>query len=54
MTKDTAYAMVAGFMIFAILNTMPFADAEKYRRAKETCEKTLPRNQQCKVIGVPE
>jgi hypothetical protein len=54
MNKDTAYAMVAGFMICAILNTMPFADAEKYRRAKEQCEKSLPRDKQCKVIGVPE
>lgn len=54
MTKDTAYAIVLGFLICAILNTMPFADAEKYRRAKQECEKSLPRNKQCKVIGVPE
>lgn len=53
MTKEWAY-IVVGFMIAAILNTMPFADAEKYRRAIEQCEKPLPRNQHCKVVGVPE
>ena len=54
MTKDHFYCVLLGFFIYAILNTMPFADAEKYRRAKEQCEKTLPRDQHCKVVGVPE
>jgi len=54
MTKEHWYAVVLGFMIFSILNTMPFADAEKYRRAKQECEKSLPRDQHCKIIGVPE
>jgi hypothetical protein len=54
MTKDNMWCIVLGFMIFSILSTMPFADAEKYRRAKQECEKSLPRNQQCKIIGVPE
>jgi len=54
MTKDNLWCILLGFMIGAILNTMPFADAEKYRRAKEECEKTLPRDQHCKVIGVPQ
>lgn len=54
MIKDYGYAIVAGFFLCAILNTMPFADAEKYRRAKSECEKTLPRNQHCTVIGIPQ
>ena len=54
MTKEHWYSVVAGFFIFSILNTMPFADAEKYRQAIKQCEKSLPRDQQCKVIGVPE
>jgi hypothetical protein len=54
MTKDNMWCIVLGFLIFSILNTMPFADAEKYRRAKQECEKSLPRDQQCKIIGVPE
>lgn len=54
MTRDGWYMFVLGFMVAAILNTMPFADAEQYRKAKQECEKTLPRNQSCKVIGVPE
>lgn len=54
MTKDNMWCIVLGFLIFSILSTMPFADAEKYRRAKQECEKTLPRNQECKIIGVPK
>jgi hypothetical protein len=54
MTKDNLWSILLGFLIGAILNTMPFADGEKYRRAIKECEKTLPRNQNCKVIGVPD
>ncbi len=25
----------------------------KYHEAKAKCEETLPRNQQCKIVGVP-
>jgi len=53
MKRDTAYAILLGFLLGAILNTMPWADAEQYRRAKQECEKTLPRNQHCIVVGVP-
>lgn len=54
MTKDHFYSILLGFFISAILNTMPFADAEKYRQAIEQCEKSLPRDQNCVVIGVPK
>lgn len=54
MTKENFWCIGLGFLMCAILNTMPFADAEKYRRAKHECEKPLPRDQYCKVIGVPE
>ena len=53
-TKSTSYAMLLGFMIFAILDTMPFADSEKYRKAIHECQKSLPRDRQCVVIGVPK
>jgi len=45
--------VVLGFMIFSLLNSMPFADAAKYRKAMQECEKSLPRDQQCRVVGVP-
>jgi len=54
MTKDNLWCILLGFFICAILNTMPFADAEKYRRAIKECERTLPRDKNCKAIGVPQ
>lgn len=54
MTKDNLWCIVLGFMIFSILNSMPFADATKYRDAVQECEKSLPRDQHCVVIGVPK
>jgi hypothetical protein len=45
--------ILMGFLIGAMLNTLPFSDAERYRRAIKECEKTLPRDQHCVVIGVP-
>lgn len=52
MTKDNFACIALGFFLCAILNTMPFADAEKYRQAIKHCEKSLPRDQNCVVIGV--
>lgn len=54
MTTDHMWCILFGFLIGAILNTMPFADAEKYRQAIKECERTLPRDQHCKAIGVPQ
>ena len=54
MTKDHFYCIVVGFIFCAVLNTMPFADAEKYRKAVRECDKALPRDQHRKVAGVPE
>lgn len=54
MTRDNVWYVVLGFFICGILNTMPFADAEKYRKAIRECERTLPRDQNCRAIGVPE
>lgn len=44
--------LVVGLLIAAIMNTMSWTDAGLYKEAKQECEKTLPRNQECKVIGV--
>lgn len=50
--KCILYGIVLGTIIAATLNSMPFADARKFRDAIAECEKTLPRNQTCRVIGV--
>lgn len=52
--KTGFWAFFCGLIVASLLNTMPFADAEKARRAIKECERTLPRDQYCKVIGVPE
>jgi hypothetical protein len=52
--KCAFWGVVVGFFIAALLNTLPFADAEQYRRAIKECERTLPRDQNCRVIGVPK
>lgn len=54
--KDTTHPFligaVLGFMLAAALNTLPFADAAKYRAAIKECEKSIPRDQHCTVIGI--
>ena len=52
MTKDNLWCIVLGFMIFSILNSLPFSDASKYRDAIQHCEKSLPRDQHCVVLGI--
>ena len=40
------------FVLFAVLNSLPFADAARVRKAIAECEKNLPRDQSCDVQGV--
>lgn len=46
------HGFLLAFVLFAILNSMPFADAARFRKAVEACEKNLPRDQHCDVQGV--
>lgn len=39
-------------LFFAILNSAPFSDAARFRKAIDACEKNLPRAQHCDVQGV--
>jgi hypothetical protein len=43
---------LAGWFIAVMLNSLPSSDASKYRAAIAECEKSLPRDQHCLVIGV--
>ena len=50
--KDVWLGICIGWIVTCILNTMPFSDAAIYRKALNECEKSLPRDQQCVIIGV--
>jgi hypothetical protein len=52
--KDVFAGMLFGWMIAMILIAAPFSDTSKYRAALKECEQTLPRDQHCKVVGVPK
>lgn len=43
-----------GILFGCLINTLPFADSQKYKEAIELCEKSLPRDQQCEVIAIPD
>jgi len=42
-----------GFVILFMLIKYTDNDLTQYRVIKTECEKTLPRNQECKLVGVP-
>jgi hypothetical protein len=54
MTRDIFWAGVIGFMFAVWMFASPWSDSTKYKKAIKECEKTLPRDQHCKVVGVPE
>lgn len=49
---DFKTGFLLAFVLFAVLNSMPFADAARFRKAIAECEKNLPRNQVCDIKGV--
>jgi len=51
--KDFWWGIAFGFMMAIFVANSPWGDVYKYRKAIEECERTLPRDQHCKVIGVP-
>lgn len=54
MNTPFCFGILVGLFIAAFLNVMPFSDAAKYRSAIEECEKSIPRDQHCRIIGVKE
>ena len=44
--------IIAGWFIASIINVLPFSYAGMYRSAIAECEKSIPRDKHCKVIGV--
>lgn len=43
-----------GFFVCGFLFSLPFTDNYKAQKAKQECEKTLPRNQHCVISAIPE
>jgi hypothetical protein len=58
LSKEEKYALIAGIILGAILVTVitmvPWSYHSQAVRAKEQCEKTLPRNQECVITAVPK
>lgn len=52
-TKDFFSGLLIGGLIVMIISSLPFSDAARYRKAIDDCERVLPRNVHCKVVGVP-
>lgn len=40
------------FFLVVLINSMPFTDVSRFRKAIAECEKTLPRDKVCDVKGV--
>ena len=51
--RDILYPLVPIFVLFLVINNLPGTPTSKYRAAIEECERTLPRNQKCKIIAIP-
>jgi hypothetical protein len=47
-------AVLAVIALMAVLTFVPGSIFQQAKEAKEACEATLPRDQHCKIIAVPE
>lgn len=58
MSKDEKTALIAGMILGAMLVTMltmlPMSYHSKAVKAKEECEKILPRDQECEITAIPK
>ena len=54
MSKDFFAGGLISCVIMLWLMASPWSDTTKYRNAIKECERTIPRDQHCKVIGVIE
>lgn len=51
--RDAWWGFFLGVATILWVINSPWSDNSKYRQAIRECERTLPRDQHCKVIGVP-
>lgn len=50
--NEFSLGFVVATVVIGIMANLPFSNVTKYNAAIKECEKTLPRDQHCKVIGV--
>lgn len=50
--NDFALGFVSAVVVIGVIANLPFSNVTKYDNAIKECEKALPRDQHCKVIGV--
>jgi hypothetical protein len=50
--NDFSLGFCTATVVLGIVANLPFSSVTKYDKAIKECEKTLPRDQHCKVIGV--
>jgi hypothetical protein len=50
--NDFALGFVLATVVIGVVANLPFSNVVKYDNAIKECEKALPRDKHCKVIGV--
>lgn len=50
---DFKSGFILAFILLTIFNSLPFADAARFKKAMADCERNLPRDQFCDVQAVP-
>jgi hypothetical protein len=53
MKRDIFWAAILGYIFAIWMMNSPWSDVTKYREVIKACEKSLPRDQHCVVIGIP-
>lgn len=49
-----AVGFILGFALCIAVFNLPWTDNYKAQTAVQECEKTIPRNQHCVIIAIPE
>jgi hypothetical protein len=52
MKRDIFWAAILGYIFAIWMFNAPWSDLTKYKDAIKACEKNLPRDRHCTVIGV--
>lgn len=50
--NDFALGFILATVVIGVIANLPFSNVTKYDKAIKECEKSLPRDKHCKVIGV--
>ena len=53
MKRDIFWGIFLGYVFAIWMMHSPWSDLTQYKNAIKSCEKSLPRDQHCVVIGIP-